>query len=45
MKDKNEFSAWLVEHTMTKEQFKKLIEQKLERNKNQSEVARKSLAQ
>ena len=35
---------WLKEHTLTKEQFKQLIAQKVERNKNQSGQARKQLA-
>ena len=43
--DKNKNSDWLKEHTLTKEQFKQLIEQKLERNKSQEVQARKQLAQ
>ena len=31
---------WLKEHTLTKEQFKKLIAQKVERNKNQSNASK-----
>ena len=42
--DKNKNSDWLKEHTLTKEQFKQLIEQKLERNKSQEVQARKQLA-
>ena len=42
--DKKEKTDWLREHTLTTEQFKQLILQKVERNKNQSGQARKQLA-
>jgi hypothetical protein len=42
--DKKEKSDWLKEHTLTSEQFKQLILQKVERNKGQSLKARKQLA-
>jgi len=42
--DKNKNSDWLKEHILTKEQFKQLIAQKVERNKNQTVQARKQLA-
>ena len=42
--DKKEKSDWLKEHTLTPEQFKQLILQKVERNKGQSVKARKQLA-
>lgn len=42
--EKKEKYDCLKEHTLTKEQFKQLIEQKLERNKSQVVQARKQLA-
>jgi hypothetical protein len=42
--DKKEKSDWLKEHTLTSEQFKQLILQKVERNKSQLAQARKQLA-
>jgi len=42
--DKKEKTDWLREHTLTTEQFKQLILQKVERNKSQSAQARKQLA-
>jgi len=42
--DKREKSDWLKENTLTTEQFKQLILQKVERNKSQSVQARKQLA-
>jgi hypothetical protein len=42
--DKKEKSDWLKENTLTSEQFKQLILQKVERNKSQSAQARKQLA-
>ncbi len=42
--DKKEKSDWAKEHTLTAEQFKQLILQKVERNKAQSVQARKQLA-
>ena len=42
--DKKEKSQRLKEHTLTPEQFKQLILQKVERNKGQSVKARKQLA-
>ena len=42
--DKREKSDWLKENTLTSEQFKQLILQKVERNKGQSAQTRKQLA-
>ena len=39
-----EKSDWLKEHSLTSEQFKQLILQKVERNKSQLDQARKQLA-
>jgi hypothetical protein len=42
--DKKQNSDWLKEQTLTAEQFKQLILQKIERNKSYSVKARKQLA-
>ena len=42
--DKKEKTDWAKEHTLTTEQFKQLILQKVERSKSQLVQARKQLA-